>query len=104
MEPARKAMEPILGALGFRPPVCPLVNNVDAQPVTDAETLRSGLIRQISGAVRWEDTMKFLLGQGVTSFIELGPGKVLSGIASRMAKDAGAEVRSVSIGNPGDEF
>jgi [acyl-carrier-protein] S-malonyltransferase len=102
MEPARKAMEPVLNALGFRPPACPLVNNVDALPVTDTEELRKGLIRQISGAVRWEDTMKYLLAQDVSMFIELGPGKVLSGIATRMAKDAGREVSAVSIGNPGD--
>jgi [acyl-carrier-protein] S-malonyltransferase len=102
MEPAQKFMEPVLNALGFMPPACPLVNNVDALPVTDPEALRQGLVRQITGAVRWEDTMKHLLGQDVTMFIELGPGKVLSGIASRMAKDAGREISAVSIGNPGD--
>jgi malonyl CoA-acyl carrier protein transacylase len=46
--------------------------------------------------------MKYLLGQDVTMFLELGPGKVLGGIASRMAKDAGLEISAVSIGNPGD--
>jgi [acyl-carrier-protein] S-malonyltransferase len=102
MEPARRAMEPVLGALSLAPPACPLVNNVDALPVTDPEALRQGLVRQITGAVRWEDTMKYLLGQDVTMFIELGPGKVLGGIASRMARDAGREVSAVSIGSPGD--
>ncbi|MDR1840523.1 MAG: ACP S-malonyltransferase [Holophagales bacterium] len=103
MEPAQRAMTPVLNALDFKAPVCPLVNNVDAAPATDAETLRQGLIRQISGAVRWEAIMKYLLGQNVTRFVELGPGKVLSGIATRMAKEAGVEVKAISIGSPEDE-
>jgi [acyl-carrier-protein] S-malonyltransferase len=102
MEPAQKAMEPILNALDFKVPICPLVNNVDAAPVTDAEALRQGLVRQIPGAVRWEDIMKFLLAQGVATFIELGPGKVLSGIATRMAKEAGAEIKAMAVGAPED--
>jgi len=102
MEPAQKAMEPVLNALVFKAPICPLINNVDAAPVTDTEALCNGLIRQIPGAVRWEDTMKYLLGQNVTMFIELGPGKVLSGIASRMAKEAGVEIKAMSIGSPED--
>jgi [acyl-carrier-protein] S-malonyltransferase len=102
MEPAQKVMEPVLKALKFKAPVCPLINNVDAVPVIDPEIICQGLIRQIPGAVRWEAIMKYLLSQDVTTFIELGPGKVLSGIASRMAKEAGIEVRAVSIGNPED--
>jgi [acyl-carrier-protein] S-malonyltransferase len=102
MLPAQRAMEPILNALSFNAPRCPLVNNVDAIPLTDPEAIRQGLVRQISGAVRWEDTMKYLLQQNVTTFIELGPGKVLSGLASRMAKDAGVEAKAMAIGNPED--
>jgi [acyl-carrier-protein] S-malonyltransferase len=102
MEPAQKVMEPVLNALAFQTPTCPLINNVDALPVTDPETLRSGLIRQIPGAVRWESTLQFLLKEGVTTFLELGPGKVLSGIAGRMAKEAGVEIKAISIGAPED--
>ncbi|MCL1908849.1 MAG: ACP S-malonyltransferase [Holophagaceae bacterium] len=102
MEPARLAMEPVLKALEFKAPICPLINNVDARSATDPEALRSGLIRQISGAVRWEDTMKYLLGLGVATFIELGPGKVLGSIATRMAKDGGVDIRAISIGAPED--
>lgn len=102
MEPAKTAMEPVLKALSFAAPSCPLVNNVDARPVTDPEALRDGVIRQIPGAVRWEATMALLLKEGVTTFIELGPGRVLSGIASRMAKEAGVEVKTLAIGNPED--
>ncbi|HNX30541.1 MAG TPA: ACP S-malonyltransferase [Holophaga sp.] len=102
MEPAKAHMEPVLKALAFKAPSCPLVNNVDAKVVTDPEALRDGLIRQIPGAVRWEAIMKLLLAEGVTTFIELGPGKVLSGIAGRLAKEAGVEVKASSIGAPED--
>jgi [acyl-carrier-protein] S-malonyltransferase len=102
MEPAKTAMEPILKALAFQAPTCPLVNNVDAQVVTEPSALRDGLVRQIPGAVRWESIMTLLLKEGVTTFIELGPGKVLSGIAGRLAKEAGVEVKAASLGAPED--
>ena len=102
MEPAKTHMEPVLKALTFKTPRCPLVNNVDAKLVTEPEALRDGLIRQIPGAVRWEATMSLLLKEGVTTFIELGPGKVLSVIAGRLAKEAGIEVQAMSIGAPED--
>ena len=66
------------------------------------EALRDGLVRQISGAVRWEATMALLLKQGVSTFIELGPGKVLGGLAKRQAKEAGIEVTAFNIGAPED--
>jgi len=102
MEPAQAHMAPVLDALAFRAPMCPLVNNVDAKLITDPEQLRDGLRRQIPGAVRWEAIVNLLLKEGVTTFLELGPGKVLSGIAGRMAKEAGVEIRTVSIGAPED--
>jgi len=102
MEPARFAMEPVLKALTFSAPCCPLVNNVDAMAVTDPEILRDRLMRQIPGAVRWEAIMSLLLKEGVTTFLELGPGKVLSGIATRMAKEAGVEVKALAISAPED--
>lgn len=102
MDPAKTHMEPVLKALTFKPPRCPLVNNVDAKVVTEPEALRDGLIRQIPGAVRWEAIMSLLLKEGVTTFIELGPGKVLSGIAGRLAKEAGIEVQAMSVGAPED--
>lgn len=102
MEPAQVHMEPVLKALDFKAPACPLVNNVDAKIVTDPADLRDGLLRQIPGAVRWEAIMQVLLNEGVTTFLELGPGKVLSGIAGRMAKEAGIEIKTVAIGAPED--
>jgi [acyl-carrier-protein] S-malonyltransferase len=102
MEPAQARMEPILRALAFRVPSCPLVNNVDALAVSDPEALREGLVRQIPGAVRWQATLEFLLDQGVTTFLELGPGKVLAGLAKRQAKDRGVDVSAISLGAPED--
>lgn len=102
MEPAQARMEPILRGLAFKAPLCPLVNNVDAAPVNDPEALRDGLIRQIPGAVRWEATLGFLLDQGVTTFLELGPGKVLSGLVKRQAKERGLEVAAFNLGAPED--
>ncbi|MBK8727307.1 MAG: ACP S-malonyltransferase [Holophagaceae bacterium] len=102
MEAAQAAMAPVLGALAFRAPKCPLVNNVDAAVVSDPEALRDGLVRQIPGAVRWEATMALLLKEGVTTFLELGPGKVLSGLAKRQAKELGIEVVTMAIAGPED--
>lgn len=102
MQPAQARMLPVLGALAFKAPMCPLVNNVDAAVVRDPEALRDGLVRQIPGAVRWEATMDLLLKEGVTRFLELGPGKVLAGLAKRQAKERGLEVEAISIGAPED--
>lgn len=102
MEPAQTAMTPILHALPFNAPRCPLVNNVDAQVVTDPEVLRQGLVRQIPGAVRWEAITDLLLEQGVTTFLELGPGKVLTGLVKKQAKEKGIEVSAFPVGGPED--
>ena len=102
MEPAQAHMAPILAGLAFQAPRCPLVNNVDAAAVSDPEALRDGLVRQIPGAVRWQATLDLLLDQGVTTFLELGPGKVLAGLAKRQAKERGLEVTALSMGAPED--
>jgi [acyl-carrier-protein] S-malonyltransferase len=102
MEPAKARMEPILRSLVFKAPSCPLVNNVDAAAVSAPDALRDGLVRQIPGAVRWQASMDLLLDQGVTTFVELGPGKVLAGLAKRQAKERGSEVMTFSLGTPED--
>lgn len=102
MEPAQARMTPLLQSLAFKAPFCPLVNNVDAAVVSDPEALRDGLVRQIPGAVRWEAILDVLFGQGVTTFVELGPGKVLAGLVKRQGKERGVEVSAVSISTPED--
>jgi [acyl-carrier-protein] S-malonyltransferase len=102
MEPAKNHMEPILRDLTFQAPSCPLVNNVDALAVSEPEALRDGLIRQIPGAVRWQATLELLFDEGVTTFLELGPGKVLAGLVKRQAKERGLDVTTLSFGVPED--
>jgi len=102
MEPAQAHMAPLLQAMTIAAPTCPLANNVDAALVSDPERLRDGLLRQIPGAVRWEALTALLLQEGVTTFVELGPGKVLSGLVKRQAKEAGLEVSAYAIGGPED--
>ena len=102
MEPAQADMAPLLQALAIAQPTCPLANNVDAALVSDPELIRDGLLRQIPGAVRWEALTALLLQEGVTTFFELGPGKVLSGLVKRQAKEAGLEVVTHAIAGPED--
>jgi [acyl-carrier-protein] S-malonyltransferase len=80
MQPAQDALAPVLESLSFLPTKVPVVVNVDAALVTDAEVLRDALVRQVTGAVRWTESMQLLIAQGVTNFVEVGPGKVLSGL------------------------
>ncbi len=102
MAPARRHMEPVLRDLPLKTPICPLVNNVDATAVSAPEAIRDGLLRQIPGAVRWQQTLDLLLDLGVTSFLELGPGKVLAGLVKRQAKERGLEILALSLGAPED--
>jgi [acyl-carrier-protein] S-malonyltransferase len=80
MQPAQDALAPILEAISFFPPKSPVVVNVDAAFVEEGPALRDALIRQVTGAVRWTESMQLLIRNGVTNFIEVGPGKVLSGL------------------------
>jgi [acyl-carrier-protein] S-malonyltransferase len=80
MQPAQDALAPVLESLSFLPARVPVVVNVDAALVTDAEVLRAALVRQVTGAVRWTESMQLLIADGVTNFVEVGPGKVLSGL------------------------
>jgi [acyl-carrier-protein] S-malonyltransferase len=80
MQPAQDALAPILQQIPFWPAKVPIVVNVNAGLVSDPVVLRDALIRQVTGAVHWAESMQVLIAQGVTNFIEVGPGKVLSGL------------------------
>ena len=80
MQPAQDALAPVLQEMLFSPAKIPVVVNVDAVPVTDPAALREALVRQVTGAVRWTDSMQLLIAEGVTTFVEVGPGKVLCGL------------------------
>jgi len=80
MQPAQDALAPVLQGIAFSPAKIPVVVNVDARLVTEAAELRDALVRQVTGAVHWTESMQLLIAQGVTTFVEVGPGKVLSGL------------------------
>jgi [acyl-carrier-protein] S-malonyltransferase len=80
MQPAQDGLSPILQEIPFSVAKIPVVVNVDAALVTDGARLRDALIRQVTGPVRWTESMQLLIAEGVTTFIEVGPGKVLSGL------------------------
>lgn len=88
MQPAQDRMAADLAALAFRDLHLPLVNNVDARLVRAAADVRDGLVRQVSGAVRWQESVELLVREGVTTFVEIGPGTVLSGLVKKIHRDA----------------
>lgn len=99
MRPAADAMSEALAAVSINSPVVPLVSNVLARPISDPEEIRKRLVEQVTGMVRWTETVQWLAGEGgVTQLVELGAGKVLSGLARRVD----AALTAVSIGAPAD--
>ncbi len=80
MQPAQDRLAKDLSALSFQNPSCPVVCNVDAAVVVSAEASREALIRQVTGAVQWEPSLRLLIEKGASLFIEVGPGKVLWGL------------------------
>jgi [acyl-carrier-protein] S-malonyltransferase len=80
MQPAQDALAKDLAALTFSDPARPVAANVDARLVTKADDARDCLVRQVTGSVRWVECIQLLAAQGATHFIEVGPGKVLSGL------------------------
>ena len=80
MEPAQQRLEPDLRAAAFGPLRFPLITNVDAAEVTAGEEARNALVRQVTAPVRWLDSIRDMLDDGVTVFVEVGPGKVLCGL------------------------
>jgi [acyl-carrier-protein] S-malonyltransferase len=88
MKPAEQRLEPELRALPVRTPAMPVVANVDAQPKLDPDAAIDALVRQVSSPVRWEDVVRRLASEGVTTYVEVGPGTVLGGLIKRIQSDA----------------
>lgn len=84
MKPAADKLAAALEQLTFNAPAFPVVNNVDVKCETSAEAIRSALVRQLYNPVRWTGCVEFMAGQGVTSLLEVGPGKVLTGLTKRI--------------------
>ncbi len=96
MLPAGESLAESLDAAAFQAPSIPVINAVDATPYTDASDIRARLTRQVSSPVRWVNTVQRLIADGATSFVECGPGKVLSGLIKRIDRS----VPAVCIDSP----
>lgn len=96
MAPARARLEPELRALAVQVPRVPVVANVDGQPKRDGAAAIDALVAQVSGAVRWEDVIGYLVSAGVRAYVEVGPGTVLAGLVRKIDREA----QVVSFGAP----
>ena len=91
MEPARMELEEAIKNTTFNIPVCPVYQNVSAQPSVDPEIIKSNLVLQLTSPVRWTQIVINMISGGATSFIEVGPGNVLQGLIKKVNKDIIAE-------------
>jgi len=98
MQPAADAMAAALAKVSVRPPSVPLVANVLAEPIKDPADIVRSLVQQVTGTVRWRESIVFMTGAGVATFYEVGAGKVLAGLIKRIAEAASVS----SIGTPDD--
>jgi [acyl-carrier-protein] S-malonyltransferase len=96
MQPAAEVMAEALEQVAMKPPAVPLVANVTAGPLKEPAAIRASLVRQVTGTVRWRECVTAMADGGVTMFAELGSGKVLSGLAKRIAPEA----TTLSAGTP----
>ncbi len=98
MEPAARVMQEKLGTISMAPPAVPVIANVTASAVTDPAEIRRLLVEQVTALVRWRESVLYMRAHDVDTVVELGSGKVLSGLVKRIAKD----VNAFSAGAPGD--
>lgn len=91
MQPAVERLAAALANAPLKKPTIPVVSNVDAQPHTDPDEMRALLIKQVVSPVRWEDSMRYLLGQGYDQFYEVGPGRTLRGLMKRIDRKAACD-------------
>jgi [acyl-carrier-protein] S-malonyltransferase len=98
MQPAADVMAQALAGVTINKPASPLVSNVLASAISDPDEIRRRLIDQVTGTVRWRESVAFMAGKGVTKFFEIGAGKVLSGLVKRIADGA----VGVSVSGPND--
>ena len=94
MEDARAELEQAIAEVEFHTPVCPIYQNVDAQPQTDSEKIKANLIAQLTAPVRWTQIVRNMLADGVSEFTELGPGNVLQGLIKKVNAEAAVESKA----------
>jgi len=95
MEPAVEGMAKAITDINFHDPLVPIVVNSTAKPVATAEEIKKELLDQIANCVQWQRSVEYMVGAGVSTFVEIGPGQVLSGLIKRISKDA----RTVNVGD-----
>lgn len=88
MEPARAELAEAIEATEFHTPVCAVYQNVDARPHTDPAEIKANLVAQLTAPVRWTQTVRNMIADGATEFVELGPGKVLQGLVAKIDPNA----------------
>jgi [acyl-carrier-protein] S-malonyltransferase len=98
MQPAADVMAEALAKVTIRTPASPLISNVLASPISDPDEIRRRLVEQVTGTVRWRESIAYMSAHGVTRFFEIGAGKVLSGLVKRIADGA----VGIAVGGPAD--
>lgn len=98
MQPAADAMAEALSGVAIKAPAVPVVANVLASAISDPEEIRKRLVEQVTGTVRWRESVLYMAQQGITQAYEIGAGKVLSGLMGRIDKS----IKTASIGTPED--
>lgn len=98
MKPAADVMAEALAAAEMRPPVVPLISNVRVEPVTEPDTIRADLVAQVTDVVRWRECVVYMKKEGVGRLVELGAGRVLTGLARRIDRD----LEAISVQGPAD--
>ncbi len=96
MKPAAEELQAAIAGTPLAPPQVPVIGNTTGQPLTDVAAIRRELAAQLTGSVRWTATLQWLAAAGVTTFVEIGPGEVLSGLVKRVARTAAR----YSLGDP----
>jgi [acyl-carrier-protein] S-malonyltransferase len=97
MEPAAEKMTELFGRTVFRPLKTPVITNVDARAVRSADGIRDALSRQLTHPVRWDESVEEMISSGCELFVEVGPGKVLSGLVKRISETLSRPVRTVRV-------
>jgi len=95
MQPAADGLAEVITSLSFNQPLIPIIANTTAEPLTTAEAIEEELLRQLCNCVRWQQSVEYMISDGVSTFIEIGPGKVLTGLIKRID-------RAANISNIGD--
>jgi len=83
-----EGMAEIIAALSFHEPVIPIIGNTTAQPLTTAELIKEELLRQLCNCIQWQRSIEYMINDGISTFIEIGPGRVLAGLIKRIDKSA----------------